>query len=384
MINSNGEEVECAKDGPNAELFSLVIGGMGLFGIVYELTLVVVPNVKISMEMVKLNTEEFSKFYETVLRDDSVEVKIARINVTTMSDIFLFLFRRTSEQKTVSDLTERAREMNFASQFLYKWVLPLKFIQKLRYFVETIRQQPTDWSGEQDKNLLLFESALPLAQLYEPIISLNQTFILQEYFVPHEHFQIWMDTVRPIILAPYSNITLLNITIRYLYADKVTFLPYARKDKFAFVLYFRILRSAETEATLAEIHRKLADATLALGGTFYLPYRHAYTDEQLRRAYPNIDEFFKMKLKYDPMELFSNMWYERYRTTTPQRSLVEPVSDPLVVPNPLYQIRHAVEHRLGSYRQLLGKEEGRKRFLKFIEHVFNVEHTKSLYAKVRK
>jgi hypothetical protein len=32
----------------------------------------------------------------------------------------------------------------------------------------------------------------------------------------------------------------------------------------------------------------------------------------MRRAYPEIDDFFEQKKVYDPNSLFSNTWYEKY------------------------------------------------------------------------
>ncbi|KXX67037.1 hypothetical protein AVL50_29120 [Flammeovirga sp. SJP92] len=57
----------------------------------------------------------------------------------------------------------------------------------------------------------------------------------------------------------------------------------------------------------------LVDIAFKNEGTFYLPYRLHYTKEQMRKAYPNSDHFFKQKLKYDPDELFSNKFYEHYK-----------------------------------------------------------------------
>ncbi len=53
-------------------------------------------------------------------------------------------------------------------------------------------------------------------------------------------------------------------------------------------------------------------AQLELGGTFYLPYRHHYSKEELVTAHPRIHEFFKLKRKLDPNNVFSNLWFEKY------------------------------------------------------------------------
>jgi hypothetical protein len=51
---------------------------------------------------------------------------------------------------------------------------------------------------------------------------------------------------------------------------------------------------------------KRIDRTLALGGSYYLPYRPHATREQLRSAYPRMDEFVTAKRRTDPQLRFRN------------------------------------------------------------------------------
>jgi len=43
-----------------------------------------------------------------------------------------------------------------------------------------------------------------------------------------------------------------------------------------------------------------------------LPYRLHATPEQFARAYPQSKQFFELKRKYDPEELFQNQFYVKY------------------------------------------------------------------------
>jgi FAD/FMN-containing dehydrogenase len=43
-----------------------------------------------------------------------------------------------------------------------------------------------------------------------------------------------------------------------------------------------------------------------------LPYRLHATREQFAQAYPQAREFFELKRKYDPDELFDNAFYNTY------------------------------------------------------------------------
>jgi FAD/FMN-containing dehydrogenase len=57
---------------------------------------------------------------------------------------------------------------------------------------------------------------------------------------------------------------------------------------------------------------ELIDAAAGVGGTFFLPYQLSYTPAQLRRAYPQIREFFAAKREYDPSGLLSSTFYAKY------------------------------------------------------------------------
>jgi FAD/FMN-containing dehydrogenase len=81
---------------------------------------------------------------------------------------------------------------------------------------------------------------------------------------------------------------------------------------FGFVLYFNVRCNEGDNQVLRTTTRELIDVAENAGGTYYLPYQLFYSPEQLRRAYPQIDEFFATKRKYDPAELFTNRFYEKY------------------------------------------------------------------------
>ena len=133
VVTSDGAVVAVDR---SHELFGRVIGGFGLFGVVTELALKTTANLKLDVELVKASAAEFPALYDKVLADGTVDVKLARVNITTSKDLQLFVFRRTSDDPTVSDLAPRANEMGLAMSLLYKWVMPLRFFQRMRYLFE--------------------------------------------------------------------------------------------------------------------------------------------------------------------------------------------------------------------------------------------------------
>ena len=120
-----------------------------------------------------------------------------------------------------------------------------------------------------------------------------------------------------------NDLTLLNTTIRFVKQDMDSYLSYSRcrSDEnlhdagvYAFVLYYRLPRNEKSEKLLGDFHNRFAEATVAAGidGTFYLPYRKCYSLDLMQRSYPMLQRFVYLKQHYDPLGVFSNMWFEHY------------------------------------------------------------------------
>lgn len=318
LVRYDGSIVECSRTAESEEareLFRCVLGGYGLFGIVYDVKLRTNSNVRLFMDTMMVPLNELPHLYEGFAQTDDIEVKLARINITTFEVGQIYIFRRFSDTPTVSNLTMTPTEMSNSSRMMYKWFAgPLR---ELRFAVEQQLGVALDWSEVVDRNLLLYESAEPLARLYSPVLLVDDTFILQEYFVPRENFNSWIAEAKKIVVGELNHetlLTLLNITIRVVERDADSMLPYsaAPGGSYAFVFYYRLRRTPEAIQRLATFHDKLTNITLAEGGTFYLPYQHHYSKEQLLAAYPGFNIFCDLKRKYDPESRFSNLWWEHY------------------------------------------------------------------------
>ena len=316
LINHNGDIIYCSRE-ENAELFAMVVGGYGLFGVMIEITLMVVPNRSLKMKYAELSTDTFITEYMKAANDPKVDVKLGRINITNFEKISLYVFESVAEN-IVSTLDNNPNQMSKGSQLMYKWLMPLRFGQKIRYGLESLVKKPLDWSSDCERNKLLYETATPMGNLYNPLISLDRTHVLQEYFIPVKSFPQWMTQLKQFLHnRKFKKITLLNITIRYVKKDDTTFLRYSKENVIAAVFYYRSERHEEADRELRTANNGLTDITLNLNGTIYLPYRHHYSVDQLLKAYPEIVKFFAAKLVYDPAKIFTNMWYEHYSRLVP-------------------------------------------------------------------
>ncbi|CAF3538108.1 unnamed protein product [Rotaria sp. Silwood1] len=374
-IDVNGKEQECSRE-KNQELFSLIIGGYGLFGIITRLRLMTVPNIKTTLEYIRLQSDQFPTLYEEYLNDATIEIKIARVDLVRPNNILMFIFRRQlSTTGTVADLCEEARVMHSRQHFIYTYLAQQRLFRRIRFALEKIFARPLDLSLSTDRNTTMYESAKPMALLYQPLILYDDTFILQEYFIPKSFFRQWYDQLKIIIRENYSHVFLLNLTIRFVKKDQTTFLSYTKNaDCYAFVFYFRIKCNEVGDQQVHMLHQKLIQLAFDCHGTFYLPYRQHYTFEQMFQAYPMINEFFEKKLIYDPIGLFSNDWYENYQQQTvinqPKNINLLPMKKIGLITN---QFSIVEQRRMHSFRHVILNDVMREKFRKFLRTVFNAE-----------
>ena len=81
---------------------------------------------------------------------------------------------------------------------------------------------------------------------------------------------------------------------------------------FSLALYINQTTDDEGNRRMKKATEELIDLTIAHKGRFFLPYQLYYSRDQLQRSYPQINGFFAAKRKYDPVELFTNTFYQKY------------------------------------------------------------------------
>ncbi|HCL97360.1 MAG TPA: FAD-binding oxidoreductase, partial [Verrucomicrobiales bacterium] len=176
--------------------------------------------------------------------------------------------------------------------------------KKLRWNAET-KLQPSLIDKTISRNQLMNESV----EVFENRTT-DTTDILHEYFVPRHRVVGFVDEMRSILTKHQPN--LLNVTVRHVNRDHDSFLCYADQQMICFVMLYVQKKTKIGEFEMKALTRDLIDASLRNEGRYYLPYRLHATREQFYRAYPQAAEFFALKRKYDPEELFQNQFYTRY------------------------------------------------------------------------
>ncbi len=310
IILADGSIKHCCRE-QNQELFSLALGGYGLFGIILDVELRVVPNELYRLEqyIVPVN-KSLGTFDHQIKNQPGLEMVYARMNIVPddlLDEVILNAFYRIPQpegsNRGVSDklLEPSLIELRRA---VFRGSAESHFGKKLRWNAET-KLQPSLKSKTISRNQLLNESV----EVFENRTT-DTTDILHEYFVPRHKAASFVDAMRRILERHEPN--LLNVTVRSVNRDDDTFLRYADRQMIAFVMLYVQEKTHEGEDEMRALTRDLINASLRHKGRYYLPYRLHATHKQFHRAYPQATQFFALKRKYDPEQLFQNQFYLKY------------------------------------------------------------------------
>ncbi|MBY8912519.1 FAD-binding oxidoreductase [Bacillus sp. YC2] len=296
---------------PKDELFSAVIGGYGLFGVILDADIELTDDELYQMQTKRMNADTYSQYFiKNVQHNPAVRMHLARIATGEkgfLHDMYVTNYTLAENQQELNQYDElKEDEHPSLTKFAlglsrrYDWGRNWLWSAQQSYFLSQNGTKITR------NNVMRSESKF---LEYE---NGDNTDVLQEYFVPVREFAPYIDDLRQTL--SHEDLNLVNITIRYVQKNEKADLSYAKDDMFSLVLLINEGFSKADQADTARIIRKMTDTALQHHGSYYLPYMLYQTKEQMQRAYPKSDTFFQKKRKYDPDDLFMNYFYQRYKT----------------------------------------------------------------------
>jgi len=305
MLLADGSEVTCSRV-ENADLFRHAMGGYGLFGVITELELEMVPNVLLEPRFDTMAGSELGvRFAELLAGDPDVRMAYGRMDVSLdrfFDEGLLISYRPTADQSRLPAASGSGL-LSRASRYLFRSQLGSDGAKHVRWWVEA--GIGPRWPIEATRNSLM----------NEPVVTLDdrdpsRTDILHEYFVAPDRFADFVRACQDVIPASYQQ--LLNITLRWVDTDAESILAYAPAPRIAAVMLFSQEKTARGESDMARMTRALIGRVIDAGGSYYLPYRPHASLDQVARAYPRAAEFAAAKRAMDPDLVFRNRLWDEY------------------------------------------------------------------------
>ncbi len=311
LMQPNGDIIIVSRT-EHPELFKLVIGGYGMFGIILDATIQLTDDVVLEKRAAIMDYKEFPAYFADNIQTDStatlmlVRPSIAQENF--LQELIVTTWHTTT--RTADAIHALGLERNvLRDKFFFGLSRSFDWAKDLRWSLQKSVDLSPGETALISRNNSMRPPETPLEFL--DYYSTKDTDILQEYYVPVRNFVPFMDELRTILRNGSTNI--LSVTVRYVEANVETFLPYApRENAFAVVVMSNVKLSAQGQADAEYVTRKIVDAALRFNGTYYLTYQLWPTAQQLQAAYPNANEVFEKKRFYDPKEIFMSKFYEKY------------------------------------------------------------------------
>lgn len=300
----------------NPELFRLVIGGYGMFGVILDATLQLTDDAVLERRAAVIDYREFPAHFARLKADPAVVLMLARPSFaggTFLREMTVTTWNRTD--KTAEGIHVLGEEQHVLRDKLF-FGLSRKFdwAKDLRWILQKKVESSPGRTKLISRNNAMRPPETPLELL--DYYSDADTDIIQEYYVPIRNFVPFMDEFRRILADGRMNV--ISSTIRYVKANDETELAYAPKeDAFAIIQMSNAGLSAEGQRQAETVTQQLVDAAIRFGGSYYLTYQLYPTREQMWRAYPNARHVFERKRFYDGEERFMSKFYEKYGRASP-------------------------------------------------------------------
>jgi FAD/FMN-containing dehydrogenase len=135
--------------------------------------------------------------------------------------------------------------------------------------------------------------------------------ILTELYVPRDALARFLATSADVLRRNKAN--LIYGTVRLIERDDETVLAWAKQNYACVIFNLHTELTPDEIARNAETFRQLLDAAIAVDGSYYLTYHRFARPDQMRRCYPRFGEFLAAKRRYDPRGTLDSDWYRHYR-----------------------------------------------------------------------
>lgn len=310
LVCADGGLKRCSRD-ENRELFSLAIGGYGLFGVVYSVTMRLAQRHKLRRVVEEADSDDIaSKFQERI--DAGFEYGDFQFAIDNSSDDFL---RKGvfACYEPVDDATAIPKDQLRLPNKVWNELVHMAHHDKTQAY-ETYRDFYLKTDGQ------IYWSDLhqmtPYVDDYHVALDRRDgakckgSEMITELYVPRELLAEFISAARKYLRENDGNV--IYGTVRLIEKDTESFLPWARERWACTIFNLHVDHSAEGLAKAKRDFLALIDLALELGGSYYLTYHRWARRDQVEAAYPQFEEFLDLKRSHDPGGVFDSDWYRHY------------------------------------------------------------------------
>lgn len=309
ILQADGSIVHASRS-ENPELFSLAIGGYGLFGIILEVTLQVVKDDLYKPETKLVSIDNYVEKIKALQNDPNIGFHFAFLTLTPFKKnlfgkIVCLDFKKIDEAQFSDKKQTNIRQLQ-QPQFTKIKKIGVKLWSKSKII------KALHWIPESKKyNKIISRNNIMSPPVDHMCINSSQsTHLLQEYFIPVDNFTQFIASLEKI--TQQLNVNIMHIALRFIPKNTESYLSYTSTDRIGIVILINQKFNEQDYKKTEKWTQELIQSAYTLGGAYYLPIQLHATKDQALKTYPQLDTFFAFKKSYDPAELFMNHFYEKY------------------------------------------------------------------------
>lgn len=310
LVDADANVKHCSRQ-ENAELFGLVVGGYGLFGVVYSVTLRLVPRQKLQRAVRVIDIEDLMPAFEQRIEEGftygDFQYSIDDSSANYLTRGVFSCYRPVSPDTPMPEVQKELTVDDWHRLILYAHAnKPQAFQEYVAHYLATDGQ--VYWSdlhqlGYYEEN---YHRALD-QYLGAPAPA---TEVITEVYVPRPSLASLMYDVRKDFLEHKTEVV--YGTIRLVERDEESFLAWARESFACIIFNLHVSHTPDGQENAAAAFRRLIDRAIKYGGSYYLTYHKHATRSQVEQCYPQLPEFLRLKQRYDPANRFQSDWYRHY------------------------------------------------------------------------
>jgi FAD/FMN-containing dehydrogenase len=311
VVTADGSILTCSRE-CNRELFSLVVGGYGLVGAIYSVTL----------RLTRRHLLE--RIVDIITVDDLVGAVHRRVEAGFRYGDFQFAIDPSSPDflrrgvfscyRPVEDDRPIRQQQLALGPDDWQNLLVLAHVDKRRAFDLYARHYLNTsgqlyWSDTHQLAVYLDDYHQDLDHRLGAVQP--GTEMITEAYVPRHRLADFMAAAAEELR--HVNADLVYGTVRFTETDQDTYLPWARQAYACVVFNLHTPHTPAGVERSADAFRRLIDLAVARGGSYYLTYHRWARRDQLLACYPQFPHFLALKRQYDPSEVFHSDWYAHHR-----------------------------------------------------------------------
>ncbi len=310
ITNARGGRVLCSREN-NPELFSLAIGGYGLFGFVDSIRLKLESRTQMVRRVAEIETGDVISTLEQRMEEGATYGDFQYMTDESSAE-FMNKGIVSTYSPTQSRVDTPPSQIGLTTEDWMRLYV-LAHTDKARAYDEYAGHYlKTDgqkyWSDEHQFSPYLPEAGDMLANRlgWKTFASL----MISELYVPRSKFSEFMRATRKSLLDTEANVV--YGTVRLIEREEETYLRWAGDDYACVIFNLLVEHSSHGIARAKKQFQALIDCALEEGGCYYLTYHRWARKDQVEKAYPQFRSFLGLKDRYDPDGLFTSEWHRHY------------------------------------------------------------------------